>query len=346
MTVDPSDTPRHVLVTGATGFIAKHIVLDLLEAGHRVRGSMRNTRKAEAMRETLRQHLRDPQALDRLDFVALDLEKDAGWDAALDGVDVLMHTASPFPITQPKDEMDAIRPAVEGTRRALEAVARNGVQRVILTSSVVAVSVQDRPKGARTFSEADWSDTEARAATAYAKSKTLAERTAWEIAEEHDLHLTTINPALVLGPPLDGAYGSSIGVIERAMKKSDPMLPQFGFSVVDVRDVAAMHVAAMEREASIGRRMIAAAEFMWFSGVVEVLDAAFPERKLRRPLAPDALLRVLALFDRSLQGIVPMLGREDRFDASPARDVLGVTFRDAPTAVRAAGERLVALGKV
>lgn len=346
--MSPSDVApsKRVLVTGATGFIARQIILDLLEAGYTVRGSIRSAKKAQGLRETLQSTLSDPVAITRLEFCELDLEQNLGWDAALTQVDVLMHTASPFPMVQPKDPQKAIRPALEGTRRALEAAARNGVRRVILTSSVVSIAVRERAPGPMAFSETDWSETEGKAATPYALSKTLAERRAWEIAEAEGLQLTTINPSLVLGPPLDGTYGTSIKVIARLMARTDPMLPRLGFSVVDVRDVSAMHLAAMERADSIGRRFIASAGFMWMSDVAQVLDQAFPGRKLQRPVAPDLALRALALFDSSLKGIVPLLGREDRFDTSAAQEVLGITFRDARAATVAAGQRLVDLGRV
>ena len=336
--------PRHVLVTGATGFIAQHIVRQLLDAGHHVRGSVRNSAKADAFRATL-SDLVAPEAMDRFETVRLDLESDEGWDAALEGMDVLMHTASPFPMVQPSDEMEAIRPAVEGTKRALLAAARAGVKRVVLTSSVVSIAVRDRAPGPMTFTEDDWSETTGKAATPYAKSKTLAERAAWELAKDHALDLTTINPALVLGAPLGGDYGTSVALIERVMAGKDPMMPRLGFSVVDVRDIAAMHVAAMERPAAIGKRFIGASEFFWFADVAQVLEDAMPDRKFRKPVAPDALIRLLSIFDKSLRGILPALGREDRFDTTQTQEVLGINFRGGREMIAETGQALVALGK-
>ncbi|MEL6798654.1 MAG: NAD-dependent epimerase/dehydratase family protein [Pseudomonadota bacterium] len=201
--------PQTVLLTGVTGFIAKRIALDLLNAGHTVRGSLRSAARADEVRDALRPHLTDPTALNRLSFVELDLNSDTGWDAALQGTDALMHTASPFPMAQPKDENDIIRPAVDGTLRALRAAQKAGVTRVILTSSVVAIEATD--VGTRPYTPDDWSDPTHPKSNAYYKSKTLAERAAWDFVANHpEMQLTTVNPALVLGTPMDANYGTSL----------------------------------------------------------------------------------------------------------------------------------------
>ena len=172
---------QHVLLTGASGFIAKRIALDLLEGGHTVRGSLRSLRRADEVRAALRPHLTDAETLDRLSFVELDLTRDAGWEAAMDGMTALVHTASPFPMAPPKDEDELIRPAVDGTLRALRAAQRAGVTRVVMTSSVVAIEANGKV-GRETLTEADWSDVENPRSTPYYKSKTLAERAAWDFA--------------------------------------------------------------------------------------------------------------------------------------------------------------------
>ena len=201
---------RQVLITGISGFIAKHIALKFLTAGHSVRGTVRRLDRGDEVRAALAPHL-DAGALRRLTFVVCDLEQDAGWPEAMAGIEVLVHTASPFPITQPKDEQDLIRPAVAGTLRALTAARAAGVKRVVLTSSAVAVlDGSDAPQD-----EANWCNLAARHVSAYAKSKTLAERSAWDFVKAAGMALTTINPGFVLGPPLDKHYGSSVGVVRR-----------------------------------------------------------------------------------------------------------------------------------
>lgn len=333
-----------VLVTGATGFIAKHIALKLLNAGHFVRGSLRSLDRATEVIEALHLHMAGRRDLtERIDFAVLDLARDAGWGKAMDGVDVLMHTASPFPMTQPKDDNDLIRPAVDGTLRALRAAQAAGIKRVILTSSSAAVIGTDLSDGRDRYDEGDWTDPDRPGTTAYTKSKTLAERAAWEFVAHQapDMQLTTINPVFVLGPPLDSHYGTSLQVIERCLRGQDPMLPQFAFPVVDVRDVAEAHLRALERPETAGHRIIVADKTLWFHEMAEVLKTDHPDRKITTRKAPNALVRVLGLFDPAIRSVLPTLGRFDIVSNARARDMLGLDFISAEDAVRAAGAWLV-----
>jgi dihydroflavonol-4-reductase len=336
-----------VFVTGATGFIAKHIVLGLLDGGHRVVGSARSADRAEEVAAAVRRHLKDAADLgDRLRIVPLDLARDEGWDAALEGCDALMHTASPFPLEQPEDDAEIVATARDGALRAIRAAVRAGTGRVVLTSSSVAIMNREPPAG-RPFDERDWTDLEHPTANPYARSKTLAERAAWEFAEATpDLALTTINPGFVLGPPLDRRYGTSVKVVERLLRGTDPALPRFGFQTVDVRDVAALHIRAMERPESAGRRYAAVSEFLWFREMADTLRAAFPDRRIARREAPSWLIRLLALRDRSLRTVLPILNRRDEISTARARSELGMAFRPAREAVRATGEALVGNGWV
>jgi len=336
--------PHTVLVTGATGFIAKHIVLQLLNAGHSVIGSVRSLDREAELRDAIAPHLNDPAALDRLRVIALDLTRDDGWAEAMQGVDALMHTASPFPMVQPKDEDELIRPAVDGALRALRAAHVAGVHRVILTSSVAAVTNTDLPPDRTAFTEADWTDPDHPASTPYVKSKTLAEKAAWDfvVKEAPEIQLTTINPSLVLGPPLDGNYGTSIQVIERLLHATDPMLPEVGFSVVDVRDIAAMHVAALDRPDTAGNRYIGSEQFVWFVELAQMLKRAHPDRKVVTRKAPGFVIRLLALFDPSIRSILPSLGQRIELSADRAREELGIDFTSAEDAVHATAAWLVA----
>ncbi len=325
---------KTVLLTGVTGFIAKRIALDLLNAGHHVRGTLRSTGRADEVRDAVRPHLTDPAALDRLSFVELDLVKDDGWTAAAEGVDVLMHTASPFPMSSPKDENDVIRPAVDGTLRALKAAHAAGVTRVILTSSVVAVEANDlpNPKGPE-----HWTDTDHPRATTYYKSKTLAEKAAWSFVGEHpEMQLTTIHPSLVLGAPLDQHYGTSLSLIERVMAAKDPAVPDLGFGIVDIADISAMHIAAMERPDSAGNRYIGSAGSITMPDLAKHLSAAYPSRKISTRQAPGWLLRILSLFDPSIKTILPQLGYTPEFDTSATIADLGITFTPMAEAIDAA----------
>lgn len=330
-----------VLVTGATGYIAKHLILQLLEAGYTVKGSARSLSRESELREALRPHLSDASLLDNLTVVALDLSSDNGWDNAMAGVDVLMHTASPFPLTQPKNEEEVIRPAVDGALRAVKAAQAAGVTRVIMTSSIVAVS--NKEAGQAQFDENDWTDVTHPTATPYVKSKTLAEQAVWEWqkTDAPDMKITMINPGFVQGAPLDDQFGTSIQVIERVLSGKDPMLPRVGFPCVDVKDIALMHIRAMERPDSIDKRFIGVERFLWFQDFARLLKAQYPNRKIATRQAPDLLIRFLSLFDPSIRTILPTLGRKDNLSAAQAEQVLGLSFRNAEESVREAGAYLV-----
>ncbi len=342
---------RTILLTGASGYIAKHVALKLLDAGFRVRASVRTPARADEVRSALAPHLAphlaDGTGLeDRLSFVPLDLGRDEGWAEAMDGVEALVHTASPFPLAQPKDEADLIRPAVDGTLRALSAAHAAGIDRVVLTSSVIAVAGGRLPAGKPAFDEEDWTDPTDPAVTAYGRSKTLAERAAWDFVRDRapGMKLTTINPALVLGPPLDLAFGSSVSIVERLLRGKDPAMPRVGFPIVDVRDVAEMHLRALTLPQTEGQRFLAAERFLWFQEIAAILKAEFPDRRIPTRRAPDALVRVLALFDTSIRTVLPALGRRDEVSAERARSVMGLSFIPADRTIIETGRFLIESG--
>lgn len=338
-----------VLVTGASGYIAKHIVRQLLDGGYEVRGTVRRAERGEEVRDAVRPHLSDPARADeRLTFVVVDLEEDAGWDVAVAGVDAVVHTASPFPIAQPKDESVLIRPAVEGTFRVLRAAHEAGVGRVVLTSSTVAVVHCELPEGRDAFDESDWSDPEHRSCTPYVKSKTLAERAAWEYVADvaPGMALTAINPGFVVGPPLDDELGSSTSLVVRLLSGKDPMLPRYGIPVVDVRDVAQMHVRALERPETAGRRYVGAAGSMWMAEMGSVLKAAYPERRIATRNAPTVAMWLLALFDGEVRSILHSLGSIERASNARAVEELEMSFIPPDQALRDTAEHLIARGLV
>lgn len=326
-----------VFVTGATGYIAKHIIRDLLDAGHSVIGSVRRSGGEREVRDALRPHLSDPEDAEaRLRFAMLDLDRDEGWDSALAGADALVHTASPFPMTQPKDPQDLIRPAVNGAMRALAAARAAGIGRVVMTSSTVAIMHSPLPRAMRAFDETCWTDPDAPGMTPYVRSKTLAERAAWDFVERDapDMALTTINPGLVLGAALDRRHGTSVGVIQRILRARDPMLPRMGFPVVDVRDVATMHTRALERPDTAGQRYLAADRFQWFVDLARVLKETYPDRRIVTRQAPDAIVRLLGLFDPAIRSIVPDLGIERPVSNARARDEMDMRFIPAAQSIR------------
>ncbi len=331
-----------VLITGISGFIAKHIAAKFLAAGYVVRGTVRRLDRADEVRKAVLP-VAGAGAADRLSFVAADLESDAGWAEAMVGISAVIHTASPFPIAQPKDENDLIRPAVQGTERVLRAAKAAGVTRVVLTSSVVAV-LNEAKSGVQ--DEGDWCDVALPTTTAYGKSKTLAERRAWEMAKADGLALTTINPGFVLGAPLDANYGSSLGIVERFLKGKDPMQPPFGLPVVDVQDVAEMHLRAVQQPETAGKRFIAAAGSMTFVEMAKTLKADYPARRIATKQAPIFLLRMLALFDASIKSILPKLGTVERVSNARAVSEMGMTFKSPAQALRNAAAWLVANTKI
>lgn len=335
--------PRTVFVTGATGYIAKHIVLKLLNAGYHVVGSARSIDRHQEIVDAVTPYLDDTDNLDlRLKTVALDLASNDGWDSAMQVADVLMHTASPFPMVQPKDENKVIKPAVDGALRALKAAQAAGIKRVIMTSSVVAVSGGIERDEIQPFSEADWSNLNAPGTTPYTKSKTLAEKAAWDFQLKNapDMELTVINPGFVVGPPLDKNFGTSIQVIERLMKGSDPMVPNFGFNTVDVRDIADMHVNAIDNAESVGKRFIGVAKFVWFMDLAQTLAAQFPNRKIATRQAPNILMRILSIFDKSIRQILPTLGKSQLMDNTQSKAILGIEYRDVLESTRETGQFL------
>ncbi len=333
---------ERVLLTGVSGFIAKHVALKVLNAGFDVHGTLRRMDRADEVRAALAPHLNDTGG--RLSFAEADLESDAGWGEAMAGATAMVHTASPFPISQPKDANSLIRPAVEGTRRVLKAAHAAGIRRVVLTSSTVAVLNDGKPDTLQ--DEADWCDTTLPGTTAYAKSKTLAERSAWDYARANAMQLTTINPGLVLGPPLDEHYGSSLALVERVLRGKDPLLPDFGMPVVDVRDVAEMHLRALFRPETAGRRYLASAGSMAMVDMGLVLKQAHPGRKIATRVAPRWLMRVIALVDPAARSILPKLGHLERVSNARAVQEMGMEFVAPKAALLASAEWLVRHGRV
>src|ERR1700693_1119650 len=260
-----------ILVTGGSVFIGSHSILQLLAAGHQVRTTVRSLKREGDVRAMLKEGGADPGA--RLSFIAADLENDAGWPEAVAGCEYVLHVASPFPQTVPKHEDELIVPAREGALRVLRASRDAGVKRVVLTSSFAAIGYGQKPQAAP-FDETSWTEPNGDDVLPYVKSKTLAERAAWEfIANEgRGLELSVVNPVGVFGPVLGPDYSTSILLVQRMMDGALPGCPQLYFGVVDVRDVADLHLRALRHPAANGERFLAVAgDFISMAGIAKVL---------------------------------------------------------------------------
>jgi dihydroflavonol-4-reductase len=258
-----------------------------------------------------------------------------------------MHTASPFPIASPKDENELIRPAVDGTLRALKAAHNAGVHRVILTSSMAAIYGCNLPAGKTEYDETLWTDvSHPIGRVPYTKSKTLAEKAAWDYVKNSapKIALTTINPVLVLGAPLDKNFGSSISVVERILKGKDPMLPDIRFAIVDVKDVALMHVAAITNDATKGERLLASSETYSFVQIAKVLKSIYPKGKVKTTQAPSPLIKFLSLFDGEIKAVLPLLGKPMAISGAKAKRVLGISFIPVQVTLRDSADYLVKNG--
>lgn len=339
-------TGATVLVTGGSGFIGSHCILQLLAAGHRVRTTVRSLRREGDVRALLKEGGAEPG--DRLSFAAADLERDAGWPEAVAGCEYVLHVASPFPPTIPKDEDELVVPAREGALRVLRAARDAAVKRVVLTSSFAAIGYGHPPQNAP-FDETSWTDPDGADVRPYVKSKTLAERAAWELVarEGGALELSVVNPVGVLGPVLGPDYSTSILMVQRLMDGAVPGCPRLYFGVVDVRDVADLHLRAMTHPAAKGERFLAVAgDFMAMRDIARALKAHMGASARRVPTLqlPDWLVRVAAIRDPAVQQIVPELGKRKNGTAEKAKRLLGWSPRSAEESIVATAESLVRLG--
>lgn len=278
--------------------------------------------------------------IDALDFVAADLMDAASWIEAARDCDSIMHMASPVPVVQPADDNEVIVPAKTGTLNVLKAATANAIKRVVLTSSVAAVMSGSRDSG--TFTDQDWTDLSRTDLSAYVKSKTVAETAAWHYAEQNELVLVTVNPALVLGPALELDYGSSLEALYLLMTGAYPMLPKLGFEIVDVRDVAVLHRLALESPEAAGKRYLCANGFRWFADIAETVKAAHPQLKIPTSQMPNGVAKIAGIFFKEIKQFLPDLGRLKEIDNTPAL-ALGWQPRDADTAIRDGAQSLVDL---
>lgn len=336
-----------VVVTGASGFIAKHIIAELLRRGFAVRGTIRDPAKSASVARAVEAA---GASSAQLSFAVADLNANHGWDEALKGASLAVHSASPFPMEQPSVADDLIRPAREGTLRVLRAAHRASVRRVVLTSSTVAVMYPPGYAREHVFSEADFTDENTPGLTPYIRSKTIAEKAAWDFvnATPGAPQLAAINPGFVQGPALDGDLSTSHELYRLMARGIYPAAPRIRFPVCDVRDVAAAHAQALVTAHAAGHRYIIANGETGLFALGQALAVECPDLKKKVPKfqLPDAAVRTLAVFDKRLRTVLPELGREKKCTAEKVQRELGVTLRDGDAAIRDAIQSLRSLGLI
>lgn len=336
-----------VLVTGGTGFVGAHCLIQLLAAGHETRTTVRDLAREKDVRAMLRQGGAG-EVGERLTLFRADLSADAGWAEAAAGCDYVLHVASPFPSTVPKDENELIGPARDGALRVLRAARTAGVKRVVLTSSFAAIGYG--AKGRTTpFTEADWTDIEGPGVQPYHKSKTIAERAAWDFVarEGSGLELATVNPVGIFGPVLGPDYSTSILFVKRLLDGSVPGCPDIWFGVVDVRDVADLHLRAMTDPAARGERFLATSgDFLSVLEIARILKNGTGDagRKVPARRLPGWLMRIVGLFDPEVRGVLPELGKRKNATNEKARRLLGWAPRSPEDAALATARSLLDLG--
>jgi len=337
-----------VLVTGGSGFIGSHAILQLLNAGHRVRTSVRSLNREPDVRAMLKQGGSDPG--DRLLFVAADLEMDSGWPTAVAGCDYVLHVASPFPASVPSHDDELIVPAREGALRVLRASRDAGVKRVVLTSSFAAIGYGHPPQE-KPFDETFWTNPDAPGTTAYVKSKTIAERAAWDFIENEGagLELSVVNPVGVFGPVLGPDFSTSILIVQRMLDGAIPGCPKLNFGAVDVRDTVDLHIRAMTDPAAKGERFLAVAgDFMSILEIAQILKAHLgaAARKVPTRELPNWLVRLASLRDPAVKQILPELGKTKNATNAKARRILGWSPRSNQESILSTAESLIRLGLV
>ena len=336
-----------VLLTGGSGFLGAHTALALLRAGFRVRAAVRDVAKASSRFDVFTPRDQRP----RLSFVPLELTRDEGWNEAAAGCTYLVHTASPVPSGPVKRPEDVVGPAREGTLRALSAARHAKVKRVVLTSSTAAVIWGHARDGSKVYDENDWTLLN-QSVAAYERSKTVAERAAWDyvaaLPESERFELVAVLPGAILGPLLDDDFSVSATIVKALLGRELPGVPDLGFALVDVRDAAEMHVAAMTIAAAAGQRFIVAGEHIPMAHIASVLALHYGSRGLRVPerSLPSFLIKTMACWDATASLTANELGKRQDVSSQRAREVLGFRPRSTEELVTAMADSMIAHGVV
>ena len=340
---------KRVLVTGGSGFLGAYCIIELLNGGYQVNTTIRSLAKAPSVKVTLKAGGISESLLESVSFFAADLNADQGWTQAISGCTYILHTASPFPASLPTNEDEVIRPAREGSLRVLKAAKAAGVKRVVLTSSFAAIAYGHPPQS-NPFTEKDWTITTNPSVTPYEKSKALAERAAWDFIHSNpDLEMSVVNPVGILGPVIDKNLSTSTMLIQRLLNGTVPGCANLEFGLVDVRDVASLHVLAMTASAAAGERFIGCSPpNMSVQELAITLKTRVPDiaKRTKTRLLPDWLIRLVALFDKEIASHAPMLSKKLEATNEKAEKVLGWKPRSKEDAIVATAESMFKLGLI
>ncbi|MDH4261788.1 MAG: aldehyde reductase [Spirochaetia bacterium] len=342
---------KKVTVTGGSGFLASHCILQLLQNGYSVKTTIRNKSREKDIRNLLSENVK--YSANQLTFIEADLTSDKNWDEAVKGSTCVLHVASPLPAGIPKDaENELIKPAVEGTLRVLTASLNNKVKRVVMTSSMAAISYgHPYPKNISMLDENTWSDVHGKDNAPYMISKTLAEKAAWNFIENkasRKLELVTINPSAILGPILGNECGTSALIVKKVLDRDVPALPNLGFQIVDVRDVALAHLKAMTLPEANGKRIIITDRFVWFTEIAAILAEEFAPQgyKIPRLTIPDFLVKLFSLFDKETKGVLFELGIKRELSNKRMKTLLGISPIPAKESILTTARTLISKGLI
>jgi nucleoside-diphosphate-sugar epimerase len=336
---------QQVLVTGGNGAIGIHCILELLNKGYAVRTTLRSLNKQQEVKAMLKEG--GITSFDALTFIEADLSKDNNWDAAMHGCTYVLHVASPT--THTKNEADMINPAVDGVLRVLAAAKKAGISRVVLTSSFGALGFSNKDRNSIT-TEANWTNPNDKGLAPYEKSKALAERAAWDFAKTSGIELAVINPVAVLGPSLGPSSSPSLGLIKALINASMKAIPNIPLNIVDVRDVADLHVRAMTTPQAAGQRFIASADGeISLPEIAALLKAKKPgiSQKIPAGTMPNWVLRIAALFNPQAKQALLLTTVNRRIDNTKAKKILGWTpIADKEAAILAAVDTMIKFGMI
>ena len=343
----PDGSKETVLVTGGTGFVGGWCIAELLKDGYAVRTTVRDLQREPDVRAHVEAAGAD--AADRLSVLAADLASEAGWEDAVAGCAYVLHVASPFPPKQPDDPDELIAPARDGALRVLRAALDAGVQRIVMTSSIAAAHAAGPTTPDAPSDESAWTDGSDESLTPYTRSKAIAEKAAWDLVRSRDVEssLATINPGAIIGPVLSEDRSYSLQAIERLLGGM-PAVPRLGFTFVDVRDVARLHILAMTDPAAGGERFLAVDRFLWMKEVADILrDRLGPDGpRVPRLVAPNFVIRAMALVDPSVRTVIGDLGRSSAYSSAKARTQLGWSPRPVEDSIADTARSLLDRGIV